>query len=120
VALPGLASAMISTPGYRTSGRRQPWECQPSRFSGLTAARTGKGLFLDFDARAPLRALATRWGGRIAYATSEAKDRLGLSAVLVRPDGVVAWVSEGAPNVEEASQAAARWFGEPDEERDTT
>jgi hypothetical protein len=43
-----------------------------------------------------------------------------LSAVLVRPDGVVAWVSEGAPNVEEASQAAARWFGEPDEGRDTT
>ena len=44
VALPGLASAMISTPGYRTSGRRQRWECQPSRFSGLTRPALGDGV----------------------------------------------------------------------------
>jgi hypothetical protein len=38
-----------------------------------------------------------------------------LSAVLVRPDGVVAWANEAAPDLEEAAQAAARWFGEPHE-----
>jgi hypothetical protein len=38
---------------------------------------------------------------------------VGLSAVLVRPDGVVAWASEAAPNHEQAAQAASRWFGEP-------
>jgi 2-polyprenyl-6-methoxyphenol hydroxylase-like FAD-dependent oxidoreductase len=27
----------------------------------------GKGLFLDFDVRAPLQTLASRWSGRIAY-----------------------------------------------------
>ncbi|WP_158817755.1 FAD-dependent monooxygenase [Methylocapsa sp. S129] len=75
--------------------------------------RTGKGLLLDFDARAPLQALANRWNGRIAYVASDARDRLGLSAVLVRPDGFVAWASEGASNHEEAAQAASRWFGEP-------
>jgi hypothetical protein len=69
---------------------------------------------LDFDARAPLRALASRWSDRISYVASEARDRLGLSAVLVRPDGVVAWAGEPAPNHEEAARAAARWFGEPD------
>jgi hypothetical protein len=35
--------------------------------------------------------------------------------VLVRPDGVVAWVGDTNLNHEEASQAASRWFGEPDE-----
>jgi 2-polyprenyl-6-methoxyphenol hydroxylase-like FAD-dependent oxidoreductase len=75
----------------------------------------GKGLFLDFDSRAPLQALASRWSDRITYVASDARDRLGLNALLVRPDGVVAWAAEAAPDHEEASQAASRWFGEPDE-----
>ena len=77
----------------------------------------GTGLLLDFDARAPLQALASRWSGRIRYVASDARDRLGLSAVLVRPDGFVAWVGEAAPDHEEAAQAALRWFGEPEEVR---
>ncbi|MEI9894777.1 MAG: FAD-dependent monooxygenase [Chthoniobacter sp.] len=76
--------------------------------------RNGRGLFLDFDARAPFQAMASRWGGRITYIASDAKDRLGLSAVLVRPDGFVAWAGEAAPDHEEAAQAASRWFGEPE------
>ena len=75
--------------------------------------RTGKGLFLDFDVSASLRALASRWSGRIVYVASDVKDRLGLSGVLVRPDGFVAWAGEGAPNDEEVAQVASRWFGEP-------
>jgi 2-polyprenyl-6-methoxyphenol hydroxylase-like FAD-dependent oxidoreductase len=75
--------------------------------------RTGRGLLLDFDARAPLEALATRWSGRIAYVAIDAKDRLGLSALLVRPDGIVAWAVEAVPDPEEAAQAASRWFGGP-------
>ncbi|MFC4764710.1 FAD-dependent monooxygenase [Dyella koreensis] len=78
--------------------------------------RTGSGLLLDFDARAALRAVATRWGDRVAYITSDAKNRLGLSAMLVRPDGIVAWATEAAPAPDEVAQAASRWFGEP---RDT-
>ena len=77
--------------------------------------RDGRGLLLDFDARAPLRALATRRRGRVAYVACDAEDRLGLSAVLVRPDGVVAWAVEAAPDLEQAAQAASRWFGGPDE-----
>lgn len=76
--------------------------------------RTGKGLLLDFDARSPLRALVSRWSGQINYVAADAKDRLGLAALLVRPDGVVAWTSEAHPDHEEASQAATRWFGKPD------
>jgi 2-polyprenyl-6-methoxyphenol hydroxylase-like FAD-dependent oxidoreductase len=76
--------------------------------------RSGRGLFLDFDACAPLQALANRWSDRITYVASDVKDRLGLNAVLVRPDGIVAWTSEASLNHEEASQAAARWFGDPE------
>ena len=79
--------------------------------------RKGAGLLLDLDARSPLRALASRWRDRIIYVASDVRDRLGLNAVLVRPDGFVAWASEGIPNHEGAAQAAARWFGEPDELR---
>lgn len=75
--------------------------------------RTGKGLLLDFDARVSLEALAGRWGDRITYVASDAKDRLGLGALLVRPDGVVAWVGEANFNPEGAVRAASKWFREP-------
>jgi 2-polyprenyl-6-methoxyphenol hydroxylase-like FAD-dependent oxidoreductase len=77
--------------------------------------RTGKGLLLDFGARSQLESLAGRWRGRIAYVASEITDRLGLSALLVRPDGVVAWASDAAADPDQVAQAASRWFGEPDE-----
>jgi hypothetical protein len=74
--------------------------------------RTAKGLLLDFDARAPLQVLASRWSDRIDYVAGDARDRLGLSAVLVRPDGFVAWACDDAPDHEEVAQAVSRWFGE--------
>jgi hypothetical protein len=77
--------------------------------------KKGKGLLLDFNTQSPLRVFASRWIGRITYVASDVKDRLGLSAVLVRPDGLVAWAVEAALNFEEAYQAASRWFGEPEE-----
>jgi Aromatic-ring hydroxylase, C-terminal len=76
--------------------------------------RNGKGLLVNFDASAPLAALASRWRHRIAYVAGSAKDRLGFGAVLIRPDGFVAWAGEAAPNHEEAAQAASRRFGAPE------
>lgn len=72
--------------------------------------REGRGLLLDLDPRRPLRSLAGRWGDALRYAASDAVDRLGLSAVLVRPDGYVAWASDGEPDLDEAARAASRWF----------
>ncbi len=72
----------------------------------------GKGLLLDFDADTSLRALGGRWDSRITYLASDVKDRMGLCAVLVRPDGFVAWASNGPPNIEDLAQAASRWFGQ--------
>lgn len=73
--------------------------------------RNGKGLLLDFDPAAPLKTAMHRWSNRITYVASDAEDQLGLTAVLVRPDGIVAWISEGAADQGAAVQAASRWFG---------
>lgn len=81
--------------------------------------RPGKGVFLELDADAQLRPLAARWGDRIIHVASEAKDTLGLSALLVRPDGIVAWVAEGAADTEEAAHAASQWFGKPTQTGET-
>ena len=73
--------------------------------------RAGKGVMLDFDTSTPLRELASRRSDRIAYIGSAAKDSMGLSAVLIRPDGVVAWACDSTPDHEEVVRAASRWFG---------
>ncbi|HEB3530093.1 TPA: FAD-dependent monooxygenase [Burkholderia cenocepacia] len=77
--------------------------------------RHGKGVLLDFDADQSLRALASRLRDRIAYVASDAKDRLGLRAVLVRPDGFVAWACDDDVDVDidAATHAVTRWFGPP-------
>uniref|UniRef100_UPI0028B0260E FAD-dependent monooxygenase n=1 Tax=Rhizobium sp. TaxID=391 RepID=UPI0028B0260E len=74
--------------------------------------REGSGLLLNFAADASLEALAHRWNGRIAYVAGDIEDRVGLSAVLVRPDGIVAWATESIPDEAEIAEVAARWFGE--------
>lgn len=73
--------------------------------------REGKGLLVNFGADASLETLAGRWNGRIAYVTGDTMDRLGLSALLVRPDGIVAWAAQSIPDEEEIAKAATRWFG---------
>jgi hypothetical protein len=75
-----------------------------------TLLRDGNGLLLDFGRQASLKALDGLWGEQVRYVASDAKDRLGLSALLVRPDGFVAWASDTAPSPEIVRRAAARWF----------
>ena len=75
--------------------------------------RSGEGLLLDLDAGGPLHELARRWEGRVRYVASDARDRLGLSALLVRPDGVVAWAREAAGDLDQLIEAVSRWFGQP-------
>lgn len=55
--------------------------------------RDGKAVLLDFDA-SPAR---QRWAADIrglSYVGADVHDRLGLNALLARPDGVVSWISE--------------------------
>jgi hypothetical protein len=75
-----------------------------------TRLHDGNGLLLDFGRQKSLEALAGLWGDRVRYVASDAVDRLVLSALLVRPDGFVAWASDTTPRPEEVTRAAARWF----------
>jgi 2-polyprenyl-6-methoxyphenol hydroxylase-like FAD-dependent oxidoreductase len=70
----------------------------------------GQGILLDFDMNASLKTWASEYGGRIKYISGSAKDRLAVSTVLIRPDGIIAWASDSDPDCTELQKAAARWF----------
>ena len=70
----------------------------------------GRGILLDFDENASLKTLASEYSDRIRYIAGSVKDRLAVSAILIRPDGIVAWASAGPPDCSELQKAAARWF----------
>ncbi len=73
--------------------------------------RDGKGLFADFTGSGRLRALANAYQGRVNYVAMTARDSKGLTALLVRPDGFVAWVAESDPDPAAAEAVLRRWFG---------
>lgn len=79
-----------------------------------TLLRRGQGVVLDFSSDHALRSAAQDWKGRVAYMPGSPRDGLGFSALLIRPDGVVAWAGEHAPDRVTFERAAARWFGSPE------
>lgn len=66
----------------------------------------GRGVVLDFSAGQQLRNSAAGREDELRYAAGPAVDDLGLGAVLVRPDGVVAWAGDR----EGFERALRRWF----------
>jgi 2-polyprenyl-6-methoxyphenol hydroxylase-like FAD-dependent oxidoreductase len=99
--------------GHPLAGRSCPdFELEGGTRLGVLL-RDGNGVLLDFHPMSPLRSLASRLDERLKYIASEAKDSLGLTAVLVRPDGFVAWACDGDPDLAEADRAASRWFVQP-------
>jgi hypothetical protein len=80
-----------------------------TRLGGLL--QEGKGLLLDFAEKKELCALGQGWKDRLQYVSPKAKDSKGVTAMLVRPDGFVAWATEGEPDLSAAETSVARWFG---------
>lgn len=70
----------------------------------------GQGILLDFGMNASLKALAGEYGGQIKYVPGRAKEQLGLNAVLIRPDGIIAWASDSDADAPSIKQAVALWF----------
>ena len=70
----------------------------------------GRGILLDFDRNVWRKGFASEYGDRMKYVSGRAKEQLGLSAVLIRPDGMIAWASEDDLHRSELEEAAARWF----------
>ncbi|HEX5405555.1 MAG TPA: FAD-dependent monooxygenase [Pseudonocardiaceae bacterium] len=78
---------------------------------------TADGVLLDLTGRttdaAELRAMAAAWEPRVRVVRARADRGSALSnvdAVLVRPDGHIAWIDGGAT---ELDAALRRWFGDP-------
>ncbi|TGM12240.1 FAD-dependent oxidoreductase [Leptospira selangorensis] len=70
----------------------------------------GQGILLDFDTKTSLKTLANEYGDQVKYVSGRAKEQLGLSAVLIRPDGIIAWASDNEPDEQSIRQAASLWF----------
>ncbi|KIW23704.1 uncharacterized protein PV07_11883 [Cladophialophora immunda] len=75
----------------------------------------GRGLLIDFEDDAILKQLTVdgKYEARVEYIGLGAQDTRGLRALLVRPDGIVAWVVDGnaKPDMDAAKAALERWFG---------
>ncbi|MER5451336.1 FAD-dependent monooxygenase [Streptomyces sp. NPDC002764] len=75
----------------------------------------GHGLLLDLTGDVRVREAAAAWSGRVDTVTASPAGRdtvlAGAAAVLVRPDGHVAWTGSGTTDGLQA--ALTRWFGTP-------
>ena len=70
----------------------------------------GQAVLLDFGLNASLKTLANKYGERMKYVSGRANEQFGLSAVLIRPDGFIAWASDNDPDCRELQTAADRWL----------
>jgi 2-polyprenyl-6-methoxyphenol hydroxylase-like FAD-dependent oxidoreductase len=70
----------------------------------------GQGILLDFDRNVSLKTLAGEYGDRMQYVSGRAKEQFGLSAVLIRHDGIIAWACASDSDCRELQKAATRWF----------
>ncbi|MFC9932096.1 FAD-dependent monooxygenase [Streptomyces sp. NPDC127190] len=99
-------------------GRRMPrleLAGENVRTSSTELLHTGRGVLLDLTDNAVLRGRAAGWTDRVDVVTAEPQDLgedsplVGTTAVLVRPDGYVAWAAPGSHS--DLPMALERWFG---------
>jgi len=91
-------------------GRNAPrWRLEDGTHLG-ELMQDGRGVVLDFSADRRLAGPAAAWEHELRYVAGAAVDDLGAGAVLIRPDGVVAWAGERTPDLESFEQAVRQWF----------
>jgi 2-polyprenyl-6-methoxyphenol hydroxylase-like FAD-dependent oxidoreductase len=73
----------------------------------------GSAVLWDFEDGGALRTSAAGWTDRVNVITARCAGRGDIGAMVVRPDGVIAWVSRGSASNEGLTAALARWFGAP-------
>ncbi|MFB7300813.1 FAD-dependent monooxygenase [Streptomyces rubiginosohelvolus] len=78
----------------------------------------GRGVLFDLTGAAELRASLAGWAGRVDVVTASPREGSdgsldGAAALLVRPDGHVAWAG-GLSERDGLTEALGRWFGDPE------
>ena len=71
----------------------------------------GRALLIDFSSDNRLCVLGSRWGRRLKILRIAPKEATPVTALLVRPDGYVAWASNDSPDLESLSIALSEWLG---------
>jgi 2-polyprenyl-6-methoxyphenol hydroxylase-like FAD-dependent oxidoreductase len=80
----------------------------------LTALlRSGRGLLLDLSGGEQDLGDAAGWADRVDLVAARPTEALDASALLVRPDGHVAWVDTTNKDADGLRAALAAWFGAP-------
>ena len=80
------------------------------RTSSTELLRAGRGVLLDLDDNTRLRTRAAPWRHRVDVVTASADGTAtDAAALLLRPDGYVAWAAPGAHD--DLPTALHRWFG---------
>ncbi|MFB4424431.1 FAD-dependent monooxygenase [Streptomyces sp. QL37] len=99
-------------------GRRMPtWELLRDGTPTTSAEllRAGRGVLLDLAGNQHLRRRAVGWTDRVDVVTATRRSEAGdgpagrAHAVLIRPDGHVAWIAPGSHH--DLPMALERWFG---------
>ncbi|WP_217551697.1 FAD-dependent monooxygenase [Streptomyces sp. GbtcB6] len=70
----------------------------------------GRALLLDLADDPKLRARAEGYGDRVDVVTAACPGRPGLTGLLVRPDGFVAWAADEDHQGDDLDDALTRWF----------
>jgi 2-polyprenyl-6-methoxyphenol hydroxylase-like FAD-dependent oxidoreductase len=104
--------------GHELTGRSAPDLALSDGTRLADHLHDGRGLLLDLAGDPDLRARADGWPDQVRVLETRCPDRPGLSALLVRPDGFVAWAAgaEHADHVDGRTgldAALASWFGAP-------
>lgn len=73
----------------------------------------GRSLLLDFTTDGHAVARATRWQDRLTAIHTESAERGDVQAMLVRPDGHVAWATNVPTSTDGLDVALKTWLGEP-------
>jgi hypothetical protein len=71
----------------------------------------GRGVLIDLTASNALEHVGQRWADRVRYVSTRSSDSKGLTAMLVRPDGIVASATDAEIDANEFTAALERWFG---------
>ncbi|MFC7758690.1 hypothetical protein ACFQY4_12360 [Catellatospora bangladeshensis] len=77
--------------------------------------RDARPLLLDLtgEAAAPHAGAAAPWRDRVTVVAARSHDRNAPPALLIRPDGYVAWAASAPGDPAGLPEALTRWFGAP-------
>ncbi len=99
--------------GHALAGRSAPDFAFADGTRLAERLRDGRGVLVDFAGGDACRDTIAPWSDRVRHVAAGARDELGLAALLVRPDGVVAWAADAGSRADGLEAAAATWFGAP-------